>query len=115
MFFRNTPDIVQGKLRFHFLRTFRNDTRAIQRIIDNVPGLIDTKFVKTFAADLQANLIREFKLGIPEAHGQCAEYLTEDPVVLSRRTDLKQRLNMLESFQKDLLRFGGNMKRDGEA
>jgi uncharacterized protein involved in high-affinity Fe2+ transport len=60
-------------------------------------------------------LIREFKLGIPEAHGQWAEYLTEDPVVMSQRTDLKQRLNMLESVQKDLLHFGGNMKRDSEA
>ncbi|KAF7350794.1 Interferon-induced GTP-binding protein Mx2 [Mycena sanguinolenta] len=81
---------------------------SYRRIIDNVPGLIDTMFVKTFASSLQDNLIREFILGQPDAHEHCAEYLAEDPAAVSRRTELKQRINMLESVQKDLMDFGNN-------
>jgi ubiquinone biosynthesis protein UbiJ len=76
-----------------------------QRIIDNIPGLIDAKFVKALAKDLQANLIREFKLGQPEAHAKCAEYLTEDPAIVAKRTELAQRMKMLEGVRKDLMAF----------
>ncbi|KAJ7467526.1 hypothetical protein FB451DRAFT_1040079, partial [Mycena latifolia] len=75
------------------------------RIIDNVPGLIDTKFVKALANGLLANLIREFKLGQPEAHVKCAEYLTEDAAVVARRADLTQRIKMLQGVQQDLRNF----------
>ncbi|KAJ6477061.1 P-loop containing nucleoside triphosphate hydrolase protein, partial [Mycena sanguinolenta] len=81
---------------------------SYRRVIDNVPGLIDTTFGKTFASNLQGNLIRELKLGQPDAHEQCAQYLNEDPAVVSRRTELRQRLKMLESVQKDLMDFGNN-------
>ncbi|KAF7362558.1 Interferon-induced GTP-binding protein Mx2 [Mycena venus] len=86
---------------------------SYRRIIDNVPGLIDTKFVKIFASDLQTHLIREFRLGQPDAHAQCADYLTEDPAVVTRRADLRNRLNMLESVQKELLDFGNNSPQEG--
>ncbi|KAJ7742281.1 P-loop containing nucleoside triphosphate hydrolase protein [Mycena metata] len=75
------------------------------RVIDNIPGLIDAKFVKALAKGLQANLIREFKLGQPEAHAKCAEYLTEDPAVVNKRGELAQRMRMLEGVQRDLLNF----------
>ncbi|KAJ7024655.1 P-loop containing nucleoside triphosphate hydrolase protein [Mycena alexandri] len=75
------------------------------RVIDNIPGLIDAKFVKALAKGLQANLIREFKLGQPEAHAKCAEYLTEDPAVVAKRGELAQRMKMLEGVQRDLLNF----------
>ncbi|KAJ7766565.1 P-loop containing nucleoside triphosphate hydrolase protein [Mycena maculata] len=78
---------------------------SYKRVIDNIPGLIDTKFVKTLAQTLQATLIREFKLGQPEAHAKCAEYLTEDPAVVAKRTDLEQRMKMLQGVQKDLVKF----------
>ncbi|KAJ7032332.1 P-loop containing nucleoside triphosphate hydrolase protein [Mycena alexandri] len=75
------------------------------RVIDNIPGLIDAKFVKALAKGLQGNLIREFKLGQPEAHARCAAYLTEDPAVVAKRGELAQRMKMLEGVQRDLLSF----------
>ncbi|KAJ6593012.1 Dynamin central region-domain-containing protein [Mycena capillaripes] len=100
-----TEILLMSGVRAYFEVSYR-------RIIDIIPGLIDVKFVKTFASGLQANLIREFKLGQPDAHAQCAEYLTEDPAVATRRADLTQRLNMLESVQRDLLDFGHNEARE---
>lgn len=82
------------------------DLNAFQRVIDNVPCLIDTKFVRPLAASLQACLIRELKLGQAEGNAKCAEYLMEDPMVVSRRADLMQRRKMLERVQEDLLNFG---------
>ncbi|KAJ7149427.1 P-loop containing nucleoside triphosphate hydrolase protein [Mycena crocata] len=79
---------------------------SYKRIIDNVPGLIDTKFVKTLANGLQSNLVREFKLGQPDAHVRCAEYLTEDAAVVAKRADLSQRMKMLQGVQQDLMNFG---------
>ncbi|KAJ7483869.1 P-loop containing nucleoside triphosphate hydrolase protein [Mycena galericulata] len=78
---------------------------SYKRVIDNVPGLIDGKFVKALAKGLQANLIREFKLGQPEAHAKCAEYLTEDPAIAAKRAELAQRMKMLEGVQRDLVNF----------
>ncbi|KAJ7208660.1 P-loop containing nucleoside triphosphate hydrolase protein [Mycena pura] len=95
------PEILlMGGVRAYFQVSYK-------RIIDNVPGLIDTKFVKSLANGLQVNLIRKFKLGEPGANAGYADYLTEDPAVVAKRAELTQRLNMLEGVQKDLLNFGG--------
>ncbi|KAJ7871922.1 P-loop containing nucleoside triphosphate hydrolase protein [Mycena leptocephala] len=87
------------------VRAYFQASHPSLRIIDNIPGLIDAKFVKALAKDLQANLIREFKLGQPEAHAKCAEYLTEDPAIVAKRTELAQRMKMLEGVRKDLMVF----------
>ncbi|KAJ7605171.1 P-loop containing nucleoside triphosphate hydrolase protein [Roridomyces roridus] len=87
---------------------------SYRRIIDIVPGMIDSKFVRALSGDLQAKLIGEFKLGQPDGHAKCSEYLTEDPAVVARRADLVQRLHMLEIVQKELLDFGnGGSDADG--
>ncbi|KAJ7189190.1 P-loop containing nucleoside triphosphate hydrolase protein [Mycena filopes] len=79
---------------------------SFKRVIDHIPGLIDTKFVKALAKGLQANLIREFKLGQPEGHARCAEYLTEDAALVAKRGELAQRVKMLEGVRRDLLKYG---------
>ncbi|KAJ6610621.1 P-loop containing nucleoside triphosphate hydrolase protein [Mycena sp. CBHHK59/15] len=78
----------------------------VRRIIDNVPCLIDTKFVKALANDLQAKLIREFKLGQADAQDDYAEYLSEDASVVAKRNSLNQRRTMLEGVYRDLVNFG---------
>ncbi|KAJ7615866.1 P-loop containing nucleoside triphosphate hydrolase protein [Roridomyces roridus] len=87
---------------------------SYRRIIDTVPGIIDSKFVRGISGDFQAQLVAEFKLGQPEGNAKCAEYLREDPAVIAKRADLVQRLNMLETVQKELLDFGsGGTDADG--
>jgi hypothetical protein len=77
-----------------------------QRIIDNVPTLIDLKFVKAITKELQNFLISELGLGTAKANDRCAKYLAEDQNVVARRDELVARKNRLESVKVALQNFG---------
>lgn len=68
--------------------------------------MIDLKFVKAIANELQPFLIASFELGTQSASRRCAEYLEEDKVIVSRRTELQATKARLEEVEKELFKFG---------
>ncbi|KAJ7108734.1 P-loop containing nucleoside triphosphate hydrolase protein [Mycena epipterygia] len=79
-----------------------------QRVIDNVPALIDCKFLRAIAQTLQQDLISEFGLGSGNANAVCATFLAEDPRLVAKREDLIARRRRLETVQVQLHNFGLN-------
>ncbi|KAJ7629835.1 P-loop containing nucleoside triphosphate hydrolase protein [Mycena rosella] len=84
-----------------------------QRVIDNIPSLIDSKFLRAIAQTLQQDLISEFGLGGENANAACATFLAEDPRLVAKREDLIARRRRLETVQVQLHNFGLN--RAGQA
>ncbi|TFK46143.1 hypothetical protein OE88DRAFT_1687998 [Heliocybe sulcata] len=68
---------VMAQVRAYFQVSYK-------RVIDNVPLLIDHKFVRAIAKELQAFLILKLGLGTANASSRCAAYLAEDPSVVVR-------------------------------
>ncbi|KAJ6557932.1 P-loop containing nucleoside triphosphate hydrolase protein [Mycena capillaripes] len=87
---------------------------AYKRVIDNIPALIDHKFLRAIAQTLQPELISEFGLGSENANKLCATYLAEDPRLVAKREDLTARSRRLEAVQIQLHNFGLN-KNAGQA
>ncbi|KAJ7196517.1 P-loop containing nucleoside triphosphate hydrolase protein [Mycena pura] len=81
---------------------------AYKRVIDNIPALIDFKFLQAIAVDLQAALILEFQLGSEKANAQCAALLAEDPKTVAKREELLANRKRLEAVQMRLHNFGIN-------
>lgn len=79
---------------------------SCQRVIDNIPALIDLKFVKAVTKELQNFLISELGLGTAHAGDRCANYLAEDVNVVARRDELVARKNRLEGVKVELQNFG---------
>ncbi|KAJ7731892.1 P-loop containing nucleoside triphosphate hydrolase protein [Mycena metata] len=114
------PGIVSedlGKLRqvdeFETEITVMSEVRgyfecAYKRVIDNIPALIDAKFLRAMAQNLQQELISEFSLGSENANAVCAAFLVEDPRLVAKREDLMARNRRLEAVQIQLHNFGLN-------
>ncbi|KAJ7800360.1 P-loop containing nucleoside triphosphate hydrolase protein [Mycena olivaceomarginata] len=109
-----TPDDF-GKLRpvdeFETEITVMSEVRgyfqcAYKRVIDNIPALIDTKFLRAIAQNLQQELISEFGLGSENANAVCETFLVEDPATVATRKDLMARARRLEEVQARLHNFG---------
>ncbi|KAJ6582935.1 P-loop containing nucleoside triphosphate hydrolase protein [Mycena vulgaris] len=81
---------------------------AYKRVIDNIPSLIDSKFLRAIAQTLQQDLISEFGLGSGNANAACATFLAEDPRLVAKREDLIARRRRLETVQIQLHNFGLN-------
>ncbi|KAF7360121.1 hypothetical protein MVEN_00740500 [Mycena venus] len=81
---------------------------AFKRVIDNIPALIDAKFLRAIAQNLQQELISEFGLGSENANATCATFLVEDPRVVARREELMARSRRLEAVQIRLHNLGLN-------
>lgn len=94
--------LITGKLR----RSFDRLILVLQRVIDNVPALIDLRFVRAVASDLLPFLIEKFELGTANATARCGKYLAEDPNVVVRRDELLARKKRLESVAAELHDFG---------
>ncbi|KAJ7918424.1 P-loop containing nucleoside triphosphate hydrolase protein [Mycena leptocephala] len=100
-----------GKLRqvdeFETEITVMSEVRGyFQRVIDNIPALIDHKFLRAIAQTLQQELISEFGLGSENANTLCETYLAEDPRLVAKREDLMARSRRLEAVQIQLHNFG---------
>ncbi|KAJ7185818.1 P-loop containing nucleoside triphosphate hydrolase protein [Mycena filopes] len=81
---------------------------AYKRVIDNIPALIDHKFLRALSQTLQQELVSEFGLGSADANTLCASYLAEDPRLVAKREDLTARSKRLELVQVQLHNFGHN-------
>ncbi|KAJ6614595.1 P-loop containing nucleoside triphosphate hydrolase protein [Mycena sp. CBHHK59/15] len=79
---------------------------AYKRVIDNIPALIDYKFLRALAQTLQQDIISEFGLGGGNANAVCSKFLAEDPRLVTRREDLISRRRRLEIVQAQLHNFG---------
>ena len=77
-----------------------------QRVIDNIPSLVDFKFVKAISTELQNHLITGLGLGSGDAGERCAAFLAEDPMIVKRREELKARKIRLETVKTELQNFG---------
>ncbi|KDQ60446.1 hypothetical protein JAAARDRAFT_191825 [Jaapia argillacea MUCL 33604] len=99
------PDIysrelsVMAQVRAYFQVSYK-------RVIDNIPLIIDLKFVRAIGKDLQPFLIGKLGLGTPNASIRCASYLAEDPHIVARRDELVARKKRLESVELELYNFG---------
>ncbi|KAF7319138.1 hypothetical protein HMN09_00250200 [Mycena chlorophos] len=78
---------------------------AYKRVIDNIPSLIDARFLRAISNSLQKELISAFQLGGEGADARCAMYLTEDPMVVAKRDELMARRKRLEAVQMELHNF----------
>jgi hypothetical protein len=78
----------------------------LQRVINNVPSIIDLKFVRAMAMQLQPYLIMKLGLGTTNASTRCETYLTEKPGVVARRAELAAQKERLERVEKELFSFG---------
>lgn len=77
----------------------------IQRVIDNIPSMIDLKSVKAIANRLRPFLIASFQLAPQSTSRRCAEYLEEDKAIVSRKTELQAAEAGLEEVEKELFKF----------
>lgn len=75
-------------------------------MIDNVPSLIDLKFVKAISRGVQNFLVHELGLGSSDAQDRCTGFLAEDPLVVARREELSARKQRLDKVQLELHTFG---------
>ncbi|KAJ7223681.1 P-loop containing nucleoside triphosphate hydrolase protein [Mycena haematopus] len=107
-----------GKLRpvdeFETEITVMSEVRGyFQRVIDNIPGLIDAKFLRAIAQNLQQELISEFGLGSENANTVCAAFLVEDPRTVAKREEWMAKSRRIEAVQIQLHNFG--LKRAAQA
>ena len=77
-----------------------------QRIIDDVPRIIDHDFLRPIAQELQPSLIAGLGLGEQNAAERARAYIAEDESITSLRMALEQRHTRLESIQARLHSFG---------
>ena len=79
----------------------------MQRVIDNVPSLINLKFIKAITKELQNFLILNLGLGMMNANNQYSKYLAKDPNIVAHRDELVFQKNRLEEGVKiKLQNFG---------
>ncbi|KIM82118.1 hypothetical protein PILCRDRAFT_485567 [Piloderma croceum F 1598] len=101
----NPPDEYETEL--HVMAEVRGYFQvSYKRVIDNVPSLIDLKFVKAITKELQNFLISNLGLGTTNANDRCGKYLAEDPNIVARRDELVSRKNRLEAVKIELQNFG---------
>ena len=76
-----------------------------QRIIDDIPRIIDHDFLRTISKDLQRSLISGLALATDRASERARAYLAEDPQVKARRSYLTQKKDRLQAVLKELYKF----------
>lgn len=69
---------------------------AYKRFVDNVPMAIDFVILNGFKRTIRDVMFAELRLGEVQAKELCAEYLTEDPDVKSKRDTLSSKSKRLE-------------------
>ena len=83
------------------------DSTFIQRIIDNIPRIIDHDFLHSVVKEIQDQLIAGLELGTGNATARSGQYLAEDEQVSLNRKTLDHKMQRLDQVQKKLWTFGG--------
>lgn len=86
--------------------TDRSHLESLQRIIDNIPRIVDHDFLRAIGKELQKALIDGLSLGTEHATDRAKMYLAEDADVSTQRHALKQRKDRLDGVLKKLYDFG---------
>ena len=81
-------------------------TYLIQRIIDNIPRIIDHDFLRSIGQGMQGALIRGLSLGTEHATERAELYLAEHPQVAAQRVYLEQKKGRLDGVLRKLYDFG---------
>ena len=76
-----------------------------QRIIDNIPRVIDHGFLRATAEDMHDALVRGLGLGADRAVERAAIYLAEDPHVKAERRHLELKRERLEAAARELFKL----------
>ncbi len=78
----------------------------MQRIIDNIPRIIDHDFLRAIGKELQSSLITGLVLGTEQATDRASMYLAEDDQVAYERVYLTEKKKRLDGVLKKLYSFG---------
>ena len=78
----------------------------LQRIIDDIPRIVDHDFVQALGKHLHETLVEGFGIGSENATERARIYLAEDPDDVARREELKAKEQRLEEVLKKLFNFG---------
>jgi len=82
------------------------ETPWLQRIIDDLPRIVDHNFLHAFGRNLQGALVDAFGIGSEKATERAGMYLAEEPDVTARREELKAKEQRLEEVLRKLFNFG---------
>ena len=77
-----------------------------QRIIDNLPRLIDAEFIRPLANVMQDALITELDISSEKGRGRGEAFLAENAMTSSQREDLLQKRKRLATAREAIRRFG---------
>ena len=75
---------------------------AFQRFGDNIPLAIDQELVRGLENGLEKALRDGIDFGSPDAVARCQSLLQEPPDVVSRRNELKKKVERLMSARREL-------------
>ena len=81
-------------------------TMSRQRIIDNIPRVIDHDYLRAIGKEIQPALIEGLSLATEHAAARAAVFLAEDVDVSVQRAALKQKKERLDGVLKKLFDFG---------
>lgn len=77
----------------------------MQRIIDNVPRIVDYDFLRAVGRQLQDALITKLGMSEDDGHQRAAAYLSEEAHLTAERDGLKQTKRRLEEIKAKLFKF----------
>lgn len=77
----------------------------LQRVIDNIPRVIDHVFMRAVAKELHNALVLGLSLGTEKATERAGFYLAEDHQVKAERRHFSQKKERLEAALKELYKF----------
>jgi Dynamin GTPase effector domain len=77
---------------------------GIQRIIDNIPRVIDRNFIGKLVDRIQTVLYSELQIGTEEGLELAANLMAEDPGMALRREDLEAKSGRLTDISAKLFR-----------
>ena len=80
---------------------------CLQRIIDDVPRIVDHDFLQALGKHIQEALVEAFGVGTEKATEKAKMYLAEDPDDIARRDELTAKEHRLEEVLSKLFNFGG--------
>jgi hypothetical protein len=78
---------------------------SCQRIIDNIPRIIDAEFIMPAAEAIRKALERDLHIFKDDAAERCGEFLAESDVNRRRREDLNERKNRLGHAKDAIKKF----------